>query len=380
MRDWDEVLLTDEHGLVAVAVVEGNVVGANRAAAALFRRDVVGIRARELFDPASWPKLEPLLSSGGGCELQIVDGAGTLRAVRFAALVGGDGQTLLVAPCSTSVSYSEDQGRELIRLNEELGLLTRELSRRARELGRAHAQLERLDAMRQQFMAMLAHDLKQPLAAVRLVGRGLSRKPEAQSAEQIRTMGLRLDRAAVRMTSLIDTVLVAARLESGDIALSTRPTSVDALVRETTEALAPLAGERGITFACETTGDATASVDPTWIEQVLSNLLGNAIRYAPEGSTVRVSLAGENAWVRCEVVDRGPGVPPELREAIFERFHQGGARPGSAGLGLYVARQLVQLHGGRIWAEAADEGGARFCFELPKRADRSQQPLPARSS
>jgi signal transduction histidine kinase len=366
--EWARVLLSDEHDMAAVGVEGETVVAANAAATTLFARPVVGAKLRELFDPGSWGKLEAALTSGGGCELQIRGvGSAEPHAARFAVLPRADIGQLLVAKSTRGLTYSEEQGRELMRLNDELALRTRELSRRAQELADARGRLERLDALRQHYMAMLAHDLKTPLGAVRLIAHTFARgRKDETRTDRLRAMGQRLDRAVLRMTVLIDTVLAAARLEDEDLALSATPTPFETLVHEAFEALEPLAHERRLVMACDAGGDTTASVDATWMGQVLANLLSNAIRHAPERSTVRVSLDGDGARVRCAVADRGPGIPPELRAVVFERFRQAGSRPGSAGLGLYVSQRLVAMHRGRIWVEEAAGGGARFCFEVPR--------------
>ena len=100
--------------------------------------------------------------------------------------------------------------------------------------------------------------------------------------------------------------------------------------------------------------------------QVLSNIVSNALRHTAPGTTVKLDICEVAEGVQCAVEDRGPGVPAEERERIFERFHQGGVLRGSSGLGLSIARQLTELHGGRIWVESSAGGGARFVFELPR--------------
>jgi signal transduction histidine kinase len=363
---WTNLLLSEGHDLAAVAIQDGAVVAANAGAASLFGRRVVGARACELFDAGSRHKLEAVVATTGSCELQIEDArAAEPRAVRFLVLPSSGGGRLLLALSRGALAYSEDQGRELMRLNDELTRLTRELSRRAQELAEARDRLERVAALRRQFIAILAHDLKSPLGAARLVAQSLT-GPQELPADKVRAMGQRLDRCLVRMTALVDTVLTAARLEIGEIELARKPTSLDALVRDAIDDLQPLADERRVTISCNVIGDVTAWVDATWMGEVMANLLANAIRHSPEGRAVTVSLREDGARVRCDVADRGPGVPPEMREAIFEPFRQSGSHCGSAGLGLYVARSIVTLHGGRIGVEEADGGGARFCVDIPK--------------
>jgi signal transduction histidine kinase len=106
--------------------------------------------------------------------------------------------------------------------------------------------------------------------------------------------------------------------------------------------------------------------DPDRIVQVVANLVNNAVRHSPDGGRVHASVraAGSEAFV--SIADEGPGVPPELRDQIFQRFWQSESRKrGAAGLGLAIARAIVELHDGRIWVEDAPRGGACFCFTLP---------------
>jgi two-component system sensor histidine kinase BaeS len=103
----------------------------------------------------------------------------------------------------------------------------------------------------------------------------------------------------------------------------------------------------------------------SWLEQLIANLLTNALRHSPPGAQIEVSIALDGSEAACRVADRGPGVSPDDRERIFERFVQSGARRGRLGLGLYICKKIVALHGGRIWVEANPGGGACFAFCLP---------------
>jgi signal transduction histidine kinase len=103
----------------------------------------------------------------------------------------------------------------------------------------------------------------------------------------------------------------------------------------------------------------------SWLEQVLTNLLTHAIRHSPRGARIDVAVAARGTEALCEVADRGPGVPATDREHIFDRFVQREGTRGSIGLGLYICRKIVDLHGGRIWVEDNPDGGARFVFRIP---------------
>jgi signal transduction histidine kinase len=117
---------------------------------------------------------------------------------------------------------------------------------------------------------------------------------------------------------------------------------------------------------------APVVADPVGISQVLTNFLQNAMRLSPPGSEIEVAARGEAGWTHFEVADRGPGVPSEQLETIFERYQQGGGstqrEAGTVGLGLAISRRIVEQHHGRIWAENRADGGARFCFALPAAA------------
>jgi two-component system, NtrC family, sensor histidine kinase KinB len=118
----------------------------------------------------------------------------------------------------------------------------------------------------------------------------------------------------------------------------------------------------------------TIRADPVKLSWVISNLIANALRYTPEGGSIQVSSACDTEGLRLRVSDTGPGVPPELRQHLFERFAQwnvNGVAPGSAGLGLAIAKEIVEAHGGRIFVDGVSEHGTCFTVELPAMQDQS---------
>jgi signal transduction histidine kinase len=133
------------------------------------------------------------------------------------------------------------------------------------------------------------------------------------------------------------------------------------------------ARERGVSLETSGVGgELTIAGDPTKIGWALSNLIANALRYSPSGGTVRIATSETNGTVMVSVSDGGPGIPPEQRERIFERFAQGAeGESGAAGLGLSIVRDIVQAHGGRVHLESGPGGGSRFILELP-RAERDR--------
>jgi len=232
-----------------------------------------------------------------------------------------------------------------------------------------------VDEARRRLIAAVSHDLRTPLASLRLlvdaVGDGVA---TGQTRERyLREMRTHVDVLSV----LIDDLFELSRLEAGEISWSMHQVELGELVSETVAALRAQAQERGVTVAAEATGPLSAHANAEKLQRVLFNLIVNAIRHTPaDGSVVvrarRLPGAGAGA-VEVEVVDDGDGVAAAERERVFEPFYRGGedgaARSSDgAGLGLAIARAIVEAHGGRIWLEPAVPRGTRVRFTLPAAA------------
>jgi PAS domain S-box-containing protein len=223
------------------------------------------------------------------------------------------------------------------------------------------------EARREQLMATLSHELRTPLTSLRMAGDLLARAEpplpsEAGSlVETIREDVTRLDDLAQRLLDL-------SRSRAMSIALEREPVLVGNLVERMSRLFGVQARERGIRLDAEVPAqDLHVSADATKLSWALSNLIGNALRYTPQGGTIRIDAAAAGEMVRISVSDSGPGIPAEKRERIFERFAQG-EDSGSAGLGLAIVRDVVQAHGGRIFLESEPGHGSRFTIELPRSA------------
>ncbi|MHB8876159.1 MAG: sensor histidine kinase [Myxococcaceae bacterium] len=236
-------------------------------------------------------------------------------------------------------------------------------------------ELEKLADLRELFIAALAHDLRAPLSVILLSEAMLRGKTHPLQSMEVERHIDRVQRSARRMLQLIDSLLLAARVESGEsrmTAESLEAVLVDEVAREVAADLSPLADEALVRLEVTTHEPIEVLGNRAWLGQVFANLLTNAIRHSPAGTRVEVAVvAVDGPAVRCEVTDQGPGVPVAARGRIFDRFVQHGERPGSIGLGLYISSKIVALHGGRIWVEEAPSGGARFVFQIP-RASRPQ--------
>ena len=215
-------------------------------------------------------------------------------------------------------------------------------------------------------LANLSHELKTPLSAqlasIELLRDGLGSLPPAAAAEVVTT----LERSTLRLVRLVDNLLESVRIETGQAVVRRLPVDLAALVDDAAGVTEPLLRQRGQRVEIgDLEGLPPLLGDPGQLTQVLVNLLANAQKYAPEGSTIRVGGAVDRGAVALWVEDSGPGVPPALSASIFDRFHRAAADGEGMGLGLWIAKSIVERHGGRIGVSGAAQGGARFTLTFP---------------
>jgi len=209
------------------------------------------------------------------------------------------------------------------------------------------------------FVADASHELRTPLTAIRGQLEVLARQERPDAEEVRRVERLALIEAA-RIERLVDDMLVLARLEE-DARLRPEPIALPNFFEQ-------LAGGSPDAVELGELPGGTLRGDPEALTRVLRNLVGNARRHAGPGGRVALSATAHGSRLTIRVDDDGPGIPPAERERVFDRFHRSEAardrRSGGAGLGLAIAREIVELHGGHIWAERSPLGGARVAFEL----------------
>lgn len=240
---------------------------------------------------------------------------------------------------------------------------------RSRELTQERAEVERLrrvDIAKSEFIAIAAHEFRTPLAAMIGVLSTLDEHGSVLSTSDRRELIEGATSQATRLARLVDDLLTVSRIEDGVIGLQLGPEDPRDLLAEASAA----SGTAGIVLVrAGRVGKVRCDRDA--IVRVLTNLLDNARKYAPEGAHVHVAIDPEGDAVRFSVTDEGPGIPEEERDEVFERFRRldgGSAKPGT-GLGLYICRGLVEAHGGRIRVDDGAQGGAEFSFTLPRAAE-----------
>jgi NtrC-family two-component system sensor histidine kinase KinB len=222
------------------------------------------------------------------------------------------------------------------------------------------------DRARTNLVATLSHELRTPLTSIALSAELLERE-QAQLTEQQREMVGAIRQDCARMKQLTDNLLNLARGGSAAIALKRERLDLGRIVNEAVSRFALQAHEKRLELTRQVEEIPAVSGDPIKLSWVVSNLIGNAMRYTPEGGRITVTARPHDGGARLEVADSGPGIPPEIREYIFERFAQygpNGDQRGAAGLGLAIVKEIVEAHGGRIFLTSADSGST-FIVDLP---------------
>jgi heavy metal sensor kinase len=244
-----------------------------------------------------------------------------------------------------------------------------ELGRLAISFNDAFDRLERAFGQLSQFTSDAAHELRTPLTALKTVGEvALWTGNDASCREALASMLEEIERLA----SLVDGLLLLARASEGRLAAARAPVALEELAADTVALMQPLAAEKRQQIRVHAERGAQALGDRALLQQVLINLVDNALRHCPEGAQIMVSAFAGPADAVIEVTDDGPGIAPADRERVFDRFFRADAsrardeRAGGYGLGLAIAHALVAAQGGRIVAGVAAEGGARFSVALPR--------------
>jgi signal transduction histidine kinase len=259
---------------------------------------------------------------------------------------------------------------EVVRRAREAADLGRDLKEANEELGALYARLQELDSLKTQFFANVSHELRTPLSLIlapaeRVLAGLEPEDPHRHDLEMI----LRNARVLLgQVNDLLDT----SKIEAAKLDLDYTELDLGHLVRLVANNFETLALDRAITFVVRAPDHAIpVQVDPARVQQVLLNLLSNAFKFTPPDGTIRIELreGTDGGTAQVEVADSGPGIEPDQRVEVFERFHQldGSSRRKitGTGLGLHIARELVTLHGGSIGVRDAPEGGALFEVELP---------------
>lgn len=264
-------------------------------------------------------------------------------------------------------------------LAEELTRLNNELVTAQRALARQNRELEHLQAQQNLFLGMAAHDLRNPLHAIRMYSEFLRDEAAAElSAEHLQSV-LHILTTSDFMARLVDNLLDMARINAGHLVLDRQPTDVTRLIADTMEFNRVFAERKYIRLLFQPSGPLPlVSLDATKIVQVLTNLITNGVKFSPEQSVVTVEAGRSGHAVVVTVQDTGPGIPSQERARLFQPFGtisvRGTAGEKGTGLGLLICRKIIEGHHGRLWVESAVGTGSTFAFSLPMASENEESP------
>jgi len=246
--------------------------------------------------------------------------------------------------------------------NDELGELAQAFNDMA-------ARLRREEQMRADFIAMLSHEIRTPLTSIReavdLIGTGAFGKVNEKQHQFLSIA----EKESVRLSDLLTRLMSVSRMESQSLDLELEPMNCNTLAISAMERLKPTAESKNITLEIEATDShLICKCDPGHIQQVLLNLIGNAIKFSPERSTVTVSAVPNSETITFSVQDNGPGISVEEQSRVFQKYYRDPSVRESvdgAGLGLAIAKRIVDAHGGNIHVHSEPGRGSRFSFSIP---------------
>jgi len=264
-----------------------------------------------------------------------------------------------------------DETSQAIEYSRRLEQQSRALEATTAELRRANERLRELDRLKDDFVSTVSHELRTPLTSIRSFSEILLDNPTLEQQQRQEFLRIIVTESE-RLTRLINDMLDLAKIEAGKLEWHMQPVSASEVAREAAAAMGQLFRDRRVKLEVKLTDALSTSIaDRDRLFQVIVNLLSNAVKFSPgDVGLVALTVENETDGVRLSVADNGPGVAPNQREAIFERFRQVGdtltSKPEGSGLGLAISRMIIEHFGGRTWVEDGPGGGAIFRVWLPR--------------
>lgn len=394
-------LQAQPRGFALLCDIDGRIRRVIRDDLALFRVDGGVASVLEVVDVASADKARRFLAeirTHGAAffwELNVPMG-GQLTPLHFAGSLTPEGVLIIGARSRNGIAQlyqelirinneqmnalreaiKEQQAQSLLQMErdsalyDELSRLNNELANMQRELAKKNAELEQLNQEKNRFLGMAAHDLRTPLGIILTYSEFLADEVGQKLNEEQQEFLTIIRQSSAFMLKLVDDLLDISTIEAGRLSLDLQPTDLAGLVERSVALHNVLSAKKSVIISVELAGDLPqVMLDAAKFEQVLNNLLSNAAKFSPPGARVRVRLARRGDEAVLSVADQGPGIPAGEFDRLFKPFvwgkAQGTAGEKSTGLGLTIARRVVESHGGRIWAESQEGRGSTFYVALP---------------
>ncbi len=358
---WTDFFHLVEHSPEGIGVHDGRVVlYLNPTGARLLGADdpaaIIGRPLLDFVHPDSHPVVQARMQ-------KMLAGTDTVPAVleRFVRL---DGTPIEVEVVAASMIF---RGVPAVQIHFRDNT---ERLKAAEDLQAAYERLKELDRLKQDFLNSVSHELRTPLTSIRGYTEFLQDEVGGPLNAEHHGFADRIAEGTERLERLVDDLLDFARMEAGAFKLAVRTASLTAKVAEITASLRPQAHARQVELTLEAPAEPiVVAMDPDRIGQVLLNLLGNAIKFTPEGGRIGLRLLPQGKLIRVEVWDTGIGIAPADQKRLFERFFQAHSsltrERGGTGLGLPISKSLIEAHGGEIGVSSVFGQGTTFWFTLP---------------
>ncbi len=365
------IALDEMYQFVAILDANGTLLEVNRAALEGAGLTLAGVEGKPFWQCFWWAVSEETQKTLKHAIARAAQG----EFIRYDAEIYGrangtetiviDFSLIPVKDASGQVVFLVSEARDIT----EKKIYEQEVTNKNKDL---HALLERireLDEIRTQFFANVGHELRTPLQLVIGPADRLIHNEAAMTPVQRQESARVIARNARMLLKHVNDLLDISKFEAGKLKIELQDTDIASLVRWTASHFEALAKERKITFLMDVPHEIVCAIDPEKFQRVLMNLLSNAFKFVPDGGKVRTKLQVQHKALMLLIEDSGPGVPPELRQTIFERFRQGEGgltrQFAGTGLGLAIAKEFVEMHRGTLEAQASELGGACFQTTLP---------------
>ena len=251
----------------------------------------------------------------------------------------------------------------------EKGRLVSELSAQKAAIEKQNKELHRLSELKNTFLGIAAHDLRSPIGFIRMIVHFLLDPSDELSETELKAFLNDIEAQTNYMLGFLNDLLDVTQIEAGKLNLKLEPVDLDDLLREAVYRHNRMAASKGTQVLLEPDSTGQVTADRTRLGQVVDNLISNAVKYSPPGSTVKINVEQAGEGWRVNVQDQGPGLTAEDRQHLFQNFARLSARPTgdekSVGLGLAITRRVVEAHGGKIGVDSEPGQGANFWFTLP---------------
>jgi signal transduction histidine kinase/CheY-like chemotaxis protein len=316
--------------------------------------------------PVSLDEVEAALDHGGRWDGELRhtrrDGARITVESRHILVRGTDGTPAAVLETNRDITLRKQAEEAVAALNTKLGATNKELELRNREV-------ERANRLKSEFLASMSHELRTPLNAIIGFSDLLAEQTAGPLSSKQQRFVSHIQQGARHLLALINDILDLSKVEAGRLELNRENVPVATALAEVLVSIRPAAAAKDIAVHSSIGPDVTVFADRIRFKQILVNLLGNAVKFTPEGGRIWVEAAERRGRLTVSVSDTGLGISIEEQEAIFDAFHQAGATTKGikegTGLGLAITKRLVEEHGGRIWVESEPGKGARLSFTMP---------------